>query len=218
MKKANPCYAHFLTVGAFGKRVPGDDRGSWRSDGEYVDPNGRLENYIRDRMQNPAVAFEDFERKLAFAGIADCCYKHGIVVGALNVQIDHFHILVYSRAIPENEIHRKIVSAASFRLRSGSPRFGSIDKIWQHNYNALEAGNSSKWMDYMRYVLEEQTDCRYMNEQEWLWRSSVWKSDPFDDKWNKRVEFDGRKITLVDKESAVKRTRPKEVLFRTKWN
>ncbi len=214
----NQSPAYFIMVGTFGKRVPGDRQGAYRANGEYVASNEYLEKKTRGQMTRPIIVFDDYERKLAFSGIADSCYQHGIIVDALNVQIDHFHLLAYSTTKTADEIYGMVVRAASHRLNVGSPRFSELKKIWQLKYDARDAYGSVTRLRYMKHTLEEQTNCDYMNRKEWLRRSSIWKSDPFDERSNRRVEFDGRLTTLVESELAVKRTKPEEVMCRTKWD
>ena len=192
----------FLTLSSFGSRLPGDERGSYHNNGDYIPPNPSLRQFVQKGMRNPKVQFtNDLERRVIFQAIVESCKRRCWSLGALNVRTEHVHLLVYTEMEAEAETIAQVVkSKATQRLRRNVGRFQNDAPVWSKRYNEIKVADVDVWRKLVTYTLLKQGANDYLSPEQWLNYSRYWVVNPFRFERRSQIVFDGTSIRYSLKE------------------
>lgn len=121
---------YFLTFGTYCSRLPGDERGAYRYNGEYVKPDPLLRRHIVKVARYSEVELELEDRRIYFEAMVKRCAQRHWKLGALNVRKQHVHALICT---PEDDSPGEVVKAlktlAHCRLNHGTTNLANAAKI-----------------------------------------------------------------------------------------
>ncbi len=155
---------YFLTFSTYGTRLLGREKGSFRWDSQYVEPNAALYNYMSVNLNEPRVVFSTVESAIVHDSIMASAHQFGWEIDALNVRTDHVHIVLFT---PEGarppEIVRKLKTGATYALyETGVRAVGS--RVWTKAFASTLGWNMGFWRGVVVYTLEKQGANAYLRE------------------------------------------------------
>lgn len=190
---------HFITFGTYCNHVPGDKRGAFHRNGESIQPNRYLEEYVRSIASGSEISFNTEDRRICFQAIIDRCYEHQWTLGALNVRAQHTHVLIYTpNDVEPSLITQRLKTLASARLHDHCATFANVKHIWERGYNAMNVKDFFHWARITKYILLEQHGNEYLTETEWREYSEKWVANPFGKNTVYRgLTFDGKTLNYT---------------------
>ncbi|MGL4943333.1 MAG: transposase [Thermoguttaceae bacterium] len=142
---------YFLTFTVRGSWRHGDSRGSWRRNGIFISPTERV-NAAPNRNQ-PHI-FTEEERRVIEMAINEICEERKWELHAINVRINHVHVVLTAEGILPENVMQLLKSKATMYLRK-SGFVAADEKIWTQH------GSTKNLFDERAL----QTTCEYVRNQ-----------------------------------------------------
>jgi hypothetical protein len=105
MREQAPLYAHLITFGTYGTRLHGDDRGSFRKNAGFVEPNAPLMRHQQALLKAPPFILEEPARAVVLRAIQGVCAHRAWLLRAVHVRTEHVHIVVACDVTPERAMN-----------------------------------------------------------------------------------------------------------------
>ena len=143
--------AYFLTFTVRGSWRHGDVRGSWKRDGQFVEPDSPI-NAVPNK--NSPHYFCDEECRIIENAIEEVCTERQWILHEKSVLSNHVHVVITAPDISPETVMKLLKAKATMRLRK-TGFVGSEEKIWTQHGST-------------KYVFDEkgfQTVCEYVSKQ-----------------------------------------------------
>ena len=153
--------AYHITWTAYGTWLHGDPRG-WVFGGKpcILPPDDALHRQMQARMTEPAVLFDEVQRRILERTIDDHCRIRGWPLHARNARSNHVHLVVTAERKPEDVLDqlkawcsRRLSDAAGLKPEGRAKNAGRRKWFTEHG--------STKWIEDDEYF---QNAIRYVNE------------------------------------------------------
>ena len=141
--------AYLITIRTFGTWLHGDERHSVDRHGKNIygtsdiSPNQKLHAAMQGEFKQPAIIFNDLQRKIVESSIKELCEQRKFYLQAINVRTNHAHIVVSAQAKPER-IADALKAFATKKLREEN-LFTKETQIWSR-------GRSRRYLWKPRHV------------------------------------------------------------------
>ena len=151
--------AYFITFSSYGTRLHGSENGSVdRNHNQYgndlICPKPQLEQYEKQNLKNPPVAFDPEHRKTILETIIEVCDYRRWRLYALHVRTNHVHVIVSTDTVPEKALH-SFQSYATRHLREKYPVLKDR-KIWTRHGSTKYLWDRKSLVAAISYVIHEQ--------------------------------------------------------------
>ena len=148
-------YHLFFTC--YGTWLPGSEKGSIQHGGKYIEPNLRLESYMREQCKHARASLSDEMRQIVFNAIIAESQFHNWSVYALNVLSQHVHILIsVPVGISAGNVMGRLKAAATRELHNAG--FFKNSPVWTRRGNHRFVKTTEYFNQVYDYVLNSQTD------------------------------------------------------------
>jgi REP element-mobilizing transposase RayT len=139
--------AYMLTWTTYGTWLPGDDRGSFDSHGNFISPDDEGRAAAEAAMTEDAVRLSDEQRAILDARLVELCDLGGWQLHSRNVRTNHVHLVV-SAPLDRKVLRAKLKAGCAMTLsthagiqpadKKGAKKWftqkGNIVEIWTERH------------------------------------------------------------------------------------
>ena len=143
---------YLITITTYGTWVHGDERGSVKRKGQFVNFDSNLKKREERSLKHPPIVFTNDQRAIVERTIREVCeYRHWELL-ALNVRTNHVHAVV-SAGDSAEKIMNSLKSYATRRLREAG-ELVEVQKIWTKHGSTRPINGEVSLRNTIHYVLE----------------------------------------------------------------
>jgi REP element-mobilizing transposase RayT len=148
----NTPLAYFLTFTVRGSWRHGDSRGSWKRNGQFVDPDSNVNAAPNKKLPH---YFSDEECKVIENAMEEVCEDRQWTLHEKSVSSNHVHVVVTATDIPPEKVMKLLKVKATMRLRKGG-FVSAEEKIWTQHGSTKYLFDEKAFQAVSEYVCSQQ--------------------------------------------------------------
>ena len=166
------CY--FITFTTYGTHLLGDARGSTRWDGTHINPCEPLRRYMSENLSEAPFFLSSPQRAFTHDAIHDAARTRRYFVDALNVRMNHIHIVACALdGQPVEEIVSALKYVGGSAIRRALPPNERSRPIWTRSFSSYEIHRINVWRAFVQYSLIKQGCNCYLRQTYFAKRTRI---------------------------------------------